>query len=71
MPVAAVSFGRQAHGQLGVEDDDRGQHVRVEYDAFHMGVVVGDHRRPPTSEPVPAVVGTATTGAMPATLTRR
>ncbi|MNL18496.1 hypothetical protein D3C87_1396410 [compost metagenome] len=25
----------------------------------------------PTSEPVPAVVGTATTGAMPATFTRK
>ena len=55
--------GRQAHGQLRVGNDDGGHHLRVEDDLLLVrGLVAGSRPARPTSEPVPAVVGTAITG---------
>ena len=49
----------------------RRQHLRVEDDLLELRLLVGDHRGAADfGARCPAVVGTATTGAMPATLTR-
>ncbi|KAG1172196.1 hypothetical protein G6F35_016910 [Rhizopus arrhizus] len=70
MPVAAVIFG----GSPTVSSGSR-MTMAGSMRAWKMmrltcaaSSVMTDAR--PTSDPVPAVVGTATTGAMPATFTR-
>ena len=63
MPVPAVMMRRHADGQLRIADRHLRHHLRMEDDLLGVGRLVGD--RPParpTSEPVPAVVGTATIG---------
>ena len=61
---------RKSDRQFGIFNGDLGQHQRMEDDLLFMGAswVITPAR--PTSEPVPAVVGTAMIGAIPSVLAR-
>ena len=57
--------GRHAHGQLGIADGDLRHHQRMEDHLLGVGRLIGDDAGAADLEPVPAVVGTATTGRIP------
>ncbi|MNT77759.1 hypothetical protein D3C72_2169090 [compost metagenome] len=71
MPVAAVILGGRPMVSSGsrITMDGSMRAWKMIRFTWADSSVMTDAR--PTSEPVPAVVGTATTGAMPATFTRK
>ena len=70
MPVPAVMTFGMPTVSSGIADRHGGQELRVEDHLLGMRLRDGDDAARPTSEPVPAVVGTAMIGAMPSALAR-